>query len=143
SFTTSGFWSYAGTTVTAGATADVGSIGRLAASATWSSSLDADASSETAGEDRSYDLPLELRVGGSAGLAPGLVLVASAVQADWSTLQEDLSGGVTAHGTTGFGVGVELSQVRLLARRAPLRLGYRRSGLPFALGDDSATESAF
>ena len=33
--------------------------------------------------------------------------------------------------------------MRLLARRAPLRLGYRRSGLPFALGDDSATESAF
>jgi hypothetical protein len=38
------------------------------------------------------------------------------------------------------GVGAELSQARLFGREAPLRLGFRRSGLPFSLGTADATE---
>ena len=40
-------------------------------------------------------------------------------------------------------MGVELAQARLLGREAPLRLGYRRSGLPFALGSEDATERIY
>lgn len=141
-FTTRGSWSYSGASVTAGATADVGTVGRVAASATWSSGLEATASSETGGGDRSYDMPLELRVGASAVLAPGLVLSASAVHADWAEIEDDLAVATAVGNTSGVGAGLELSEVRLLGRRAPLRLGYRTAGLPFSVGSEDASESA-
>jgi hypothetical protein len=144
SFTSNGMWSYSGMAVTAGADAELGSIGRLAASVRWSSSLDADASGVTMGGDRSFDLPLEIRVGGSAVLAPGLVVAASAMRADWSGIEDDLAVPAGVGDTNGFGVGVELSRVRFLGRPAPLRLGYRYNGLPFALGTEgTGSERAF
>ncbi|MEX2467947.1 MAG: hypothetical protein WD995_13640 [Gemmatimonadota bacterium] len=144
SFTSSGFWSYSGTSVTAGATADVGSVGRLAASVRWSSALDADASEGTLGGSRSFDMPLEIRVGGSAVLMPGLILAASAVHADWADIQDDLAVATGVGDTSGFGVGMELAQVRFLGRSAPLRFGYRYNGLPFALGTEgTGSEKTF
>lgn len=142
-FTTSGVWRYSGTSVTAGANADLGTVGRLAASATWSSGLEADPSQGTGGEARSYDLPLELRVGGTAVLAPGLALAASATYADWSGIEDDLTVPTLVGSGTGYGVGLELSQFRMLGRRAPLRVGYRSVGLPFGIGVEEGSERAF
>lgn len=137
-FTTRGSWRYAGTSVTAGIGAELGTVGRAAASVRWSSSLEADPSSTTEGSARSFDLPLELRVGGSAVLAPGLVLAASAVHADWSDVADDLLIDTEVGDASGFGVGLELTNVRFLGRSAPLRFGYRYSGLPFAPGGGEA-----
>ena len=142
-FTTRGRWGYGGTSVTAGVSAQFQGVARFAGSVRWSSALEASASSGTAGGDRSYDLPLELRVGGSALLAPGLLLVASAVHADWSDVADDLVSPVAVGDASGFGVGLELSNFRLLGRSAPLRVGYRYSGLPFGVGTETASESAF
>ncbi|MDZ7780154.1 MAG: hypothetical protein U5R14_09535 [Gemmatimonadota bacterium] len=143
-FTSSGSWRYAGTSVTAGVGADLGSVGRAAASVRWSSTLEADPSSTTDGSARSFDLPLELRIGGSAVLAPGLVLAASAMHADWSDIADDLMVDTSVGNASGFGVGLELPNVRLLGRSAPLRFGYRYSGLPFAHGQgESGSERAF
>ena len=134
SFTTSGAWSYSGLAVTAGAAADIGTVARIATSVRWSSDLEADASGSTLGSDRSFDMPLEVRVGASAVLAPGLILAASAVHADWADIQDDLAAPTGVGDTSGFGVGVELARVRLLGQPAPLRFGYRYNGLPFEIG---------
>lgn len=143
-FTSSGAWSYSGTAITGGAAADLGTVGRVAASVRWSSALDAEASGVTLGSSRSFDMPLEVRVGASAVLAPGLVLAASAVRSDWSDVEDDLAVATGVGDTHGFGVGLELSRVRLLGRPAPLRLGYRYNGLPFALGtDETGSERTF
>jgi hypothetical protein len=72
-----------------------------------------------------------------------LTLSASAVRADWSSVTDDLSGGSEARATLALGVGIELTQARLLGREAPLRLGFRRSALPFSLGPDEASERIF
>ncbi len=141
-FTTRGRWGYGGTSVTAGISAQLAGVARVAGSVRWSSGLEANASSGTLGEDRSYDLPLELRAGGSALVAPGLMLVASAVHSDWSDVADDLATPVAVGDASGFGVGLELPQFRLLGRRAPLRVGYRYSGLPFGVGTETASESA-
>lgn len=134
-------WDYSGTTVTAGAGVRIGTVARVAGSVTWSSDLSADA--DSAGTDRTYDMPLRLRVGGSALLAPGLMVTASLDRADWSAMAGDLTG-TTVRDVTSYGVGVELTRARLLGRQAPIRLGYRSGGLPFALGaGGEASESAF
>ena len=39
-----------------------------------------------------------------------------------------------------FGLGVELSRARLLGKEAPLRFGFRRTGLPFSFDEGGAIE---
>jgi hypothetical protein len=143
SFQDGGRWSYSGTSVTGGASVTVAGIAELGGSVTWSGGLDATASEDTQGADRSYDFPWELRVGASALLAPGLSLVAGMTRADWSDIDDDLSDGASVGSASTFGVGVELTRARLLGRSAPIRLGYSRRDLPFALSSSAATESAW
>jgi hypothetical protein len=139
----SGEWAYHGYQVTVGASADVAGGFRVAASATASTELDAVATSVTPGVDRSFSMPLQLRVGASGQLAPGLLVTASGGLADWSSTADDLGGGVEAGSAASFGVGLELSQIRWFGRSSPLRLGFRRTGLPFSLDGQDANEQAF
>ena len=142
-YLSTGSWSYSGYLVTAGAATRFMDLVDVAASATWSTELDAEASSETEGGDGSYDLPLQLRLGASAELAPGLALSASASWADWSRVSDGLNGDAEADAVLAFGGGLELTQARVFGREAPLRLGFRRSDLPFSLGGESAYERVF
>ncbi|MDH3423339.1 MAG: hypothetical protein OEN00_10140, partial [Gemmatimonadota bacterium] len=142
-FVSAGSWTYAGYLVTGGVATRVADLLNLAASATWSTQLDAEASATTQGGDGSFDVPLQLRAGASADLAPGLTLSASAVRADWSAVADDLNDGSNARATTALGVGLELTQARLLGREAPLRLGFRRADLPFSLNSGKASERIF
>lgn len=135
-----GSWRYSGISVTGGVATDARGIVRVAASATWSSDVKAAATGSTEGGDRSFAVPLQLRVGASSVLVPGLTLSASAVHADWSGTGDDLGGTARAGRVTGVGAGVELSRARLFGRQAPLRLGFRRTGLPFSLDSEPATE---
>jgi len=140
----SGKWSYHGYALTVGASSDVEGIVRIAASATFSTDLEAVATSDTEGQDRSYSMPLQLRVGASGQLAPGLNLMASASRADWSATADDVGGGAEAGATHSVGVGIELSTIRWAGRSAPLRFGFRRTGLPFSLDTGGgANEQSF
>jgi hypothetical protein len=67
----------------------------------------------------------------------------SAQLADWSGAQNDLDSNVYAGDSNGFGLGVELTRARLLGKDAPLRFGFRRTGLPFAFEEGGATERIF
>lgn len=140
-FQEGGRWEYSGTSVTGGASMNVGQIARLAGSVTWSSELTAQADSEEQ-EDRTFDLPLELRVGASAMLAPGLLVNASLRRASWGGTGDDLRTG-TARDVTAYGAGIELSRARLLGRQAPIRVGYRSADLPFSLNGEPASETAW
>jgi hypothetical protein len=135
-----GEWSYGAYSFTAGVAYDLGSSTRLAASVQVPTKLDAEASAETRGSDRSYHLPIQYRVGASVALSPALVVSGSAQIADWSPTQDDLVGLAYAGNTNGFGVGIELSRARLLGKEAPLRFGFRRTGLPFSFDEDGAVE---
>jgi hypothetical protein len=142
-YASSGTWSYHGYQFTVGASADVAGIFRIAASATGSTELKAVATSQTEGADRSFALPLQLRVGASGQLAPGLLLSASASMADWSSTADDLGNGAEAGSTLSFGGGLELANVQLFNRSAPLRLGFRRTDLPFSLEGGDANEQVY
>jgi len=138
-----GFWSYSGAALSGGAAVTLGSVAYVSASVAWSSSLDATASDDTAGESRAYDLPLQVRLGATAVIAPGLSVSGGLTRADWSSLDGALAGGKSGGATTSYGLGVELTRARLLGRSAPLRLGYRKTDLPFALGTGTPTETVW
>jgi hypothetical protein len=142
-YLTRGLWTYSGLSLTGGASVSLGPVLQLGGSMSWSSGLDATASADSDLGDRSYDLPLQIRLGASAVLAPGLSLVAGFTTANWSGIDDDLLEGASAGRTSSFGAGVELGRSTLFGRTAPLRFGYRRSALPFVLIGQSASESAF
>jgi hypothetical protein len=121
----------------------LGTVARLAGSATWTGSLSATGSEETEGSDRTFDLPFQYRLGTSVVLAPGLIVTASVVRADWADIADDLRTPTNVGSTNAFGVGLELSRARLLGLTAPLRFGYRKSSLPFSFGSGGATETIF
>lgn len=135
-----GSWAYRGTSLTAGVSADVTPILRVAASVQLPTSLDARASEQTDGGDRTFDLPIQYRAGASADLFGGLLVSASVAMADWSGAADDLIGVGQAGDTNGFGLGVELTRARLWGKDAPLRFGYRKTGLPFSFDASSASE---
>jgi hypothetical protein len=141
-YTSGGVWGYSGTTLSVGGTVSVGSFAQVGASMTFSGALSAEASEDTDGSDRKFDVPVELNLGASAVLAPGLSLNAGLTRADWSGVEGDLEAPASAGSSLSFGAGLELSRARLFGRSAPIRLGYRRADLPFALRGDPPTESA-
>jgi hypothetical protein len=139
----SGSWRYSGWSVTGGASTELFGAVRVAGSATWSTDLDADATGDTEGGDRAFAVPLQLRLGVSSVLTDGLVINASAVRADWTVAAADVGVGTQVRTVLGFGAGIELSQARLFGREAPLRVGFRRSGLPFSVGGGDGTEQVY
>ncbi len=135
-----GYWSYSGQSVTGGVSYEVGTVARVAGSLTWSGTLGAKASSDTEAGNGYYDLPLEYRIGASAVLMHGLNMTAGLSRADWTGTSSHFTGRTT----TSFGFGFELTQASLFGKTAPLRLGYRRSDLPFRMtGQGTGTESTF
>lgn len=138
-----GEWSYTGHSLSAGIAVDVAPGVRVAASALFPTSLDASAVEGTLGADRTFDLPTQYRLGASAALASGLVVHASAQLMDWANTEDDLSEGDEALDANGFGLGVEFSRAQLFGKDAPLRFGFRRTGLPFSFADGGGSERAF
>ena len=123
--------------------ANLGTSARVAASVTWSDDLDAIASDDTPGMDRSFSLPMQYRLGTSIVLAPGLMVTASVIRADWANIERDLDTPTTVGSTNNIGVGFELSRANIFGLALPLRFGYRSGKLPFSLGSGVATERIF
>jgi len=138
SYQVGGLWTYSGTSLVGGASVAIGSFAQVAGSVAWSSSLDAAPSDDTEGAAGSFDIPLQLHLGTTAVLAPGLSLSASLATADWSGIDNDLNDGRSVGRATSYGVGLELARARLLGRSAPLRFGYRKRDLPFVLDSGGA-----
>jgi len=135
-----GEWSYRGHAVTGGIAADVFSKARVAVSVHIPTQLDAEASEETRGQDRTYDLPIQYRAGASVTLTPALVVSGSVLFAAWRHTQNELQGAAFAADQDGYGLGLELSRARFFGKSAPLRVGYRSTGLPFSFDPGGATE---
>ena len=141
-FQTEGSWRYSGLTATLGASVELADVVRVSASVDASGDLEAKPVGLTTGSGRSYDIPLTLRLGVSGLLAPGLVLGVGVTRADWSSV-EGVSEEGSGRAVTAIGGGLEFTQASLLGRTTPLRLGYRRSALPFSAEGGSARETVF
>jgi hypothetical protein len=135
-----GEWSYKAWAFTGGIAADVFSRARVAVSVHVPMELEAEASEDTRGGDRTYTLPIQYRAGATVTIAPALNVSGSISLADWGDTQQDLEGAAIAGNQNGFGLGVELTRASFFGKSAPLRLGFRRTGLPFSFDEGGATE---
>lgn len=142
-FSDGGKWTYHGPMGSFGAVWDPVEFLRLGGSVTWSGDLDAEPSGQTEGEAASYALPTVFRFGASGILTPRLSLTLGMSYADWTANQGGLDPETVAGGAWSFGGGLELLGSGLGGRTMPIRLGMRRTSLPFRFDDAQPTETAF
>jgi hypothetical protein len=140
-FTDGGKWQYSGPTAAVGAVWDPSTILRFGGSITWSGDLDAEPSDATKGERASYAIPTVYRLGASGVLTPRLSMTLGMSFADWTSTEDGLEPGTVAGGVWSLGGGLEWEASSFGGRTLPIRLGARRSDLPFLFGDEQPTET--
>ena len=140
-FRTTAAWNYSGPAVSAGAWWQPLPILRLGASVTWAGELRAEPEEGTTQEVR-VDLPLQVAAGASGQLAPGLLAVAGARWAGWSSVADGFGDPDVAADTWEVGGGLEWRGARALGRPFPLRLGARYAKLPFRVQGATPSEWA-
>jgi len=139
-FSDGGKWRYNGPTASIGVVWDPTRFLRFGGSASWSGDLDAEPTQDTQGLAASYTLPTVYRLGASGVLTPGLSVNLGMSYADWTTTQGGLDPETVVGGVWSFGGGVEWQASGIGARTLPLRLGVRRSELPFYFDGVAPTE---
>ncbi|MFW6084632.1 MAG: hypothetical protein ACODAA_05410 [Gemmatimonadota bacterium] len=136
-------WQYGGSRVRVGASLPLGDRVQVGADVSLSGELTAerDTVAGPAGTRR-YDMPAAMEAGGSARVSDRLLLAGAGGWTGWAGA-EGGSDEYVASNVTWFGVGAELTGTRLLGASVPLRLGIRRTGLPFhAPGTEQPSETA-
>lgn len=136
-----GKWQYGGPTGNLGFTWDPLDVLRVSGSITWNGDLEAEPSEDTKGGPATFSLPLEYRLGASGVLTPDLTLSVGFSMADWEPSEQGLPAEALAGSAWSFGGGLEWDAFRLGARSVPIRLGMRRSALPFRFEGEDPTES--
>ena len=140
-FSTVAAWNYRGPSFSAGAWWEPLPIARVGASVTWAGELRGEPEEGTTQHLR-IDMPLQFSVGASGQLAPGLLAVAGARWAGWSSAADGFGDPDVAADTWEVGGGVEWSRGRALSRPLPVRLGARYARLPFRIEGATPTEFA-
>lgn len=118
---------------------DPTSIVRLAGSVTWTGDFDVEVNDARA-QAFEFELPLQVAVGASAIMAPGLT---GAVSARWSGWSKSAPGSDPAQApddTWEIGGGIEWKGASVHSRGLPIRIGYRRAQLPFRFNGETPTE---
>lgn len=137
-----GRWEMTGTTFGLGAMWDFRDFLRISGSLTWSGDLRATPVGQTEGGEARFELPTEIRVGASAMFTPVVAATLGFGRSNW-TPAESGAGAAARGAVTSFGGGFEWSGMGLFGRSFPVRVGYRRAGLPFSIDVSTPTESGF
>jgi hypothetical protein len=138
-----GRWRASGPAIAAGVAWDPSDLLRVSASVDWAGDLTLDPVAPTTGSEVVYPMPLTLRGGGTFTLTDGLALVVGVSRADWSGIDEALGGDAARGAAWSYGGGVEWSEMSLLGRGLPVRLGYTMRDLPFHFDGEPSEESSF
>lgn len=130
-------WTYSGLGATVGAEWRPSGALTVAASTSFGGSLDAEgADSLTA--DASYQIPIRIAAGASGRVSDNLLLALSGEWGGWSTLDDTLDDTGGARDVVSLHGGLEWDGAQIFGRPLPVRLGGRRTGLPFAWGTPDA-----
>lgn len=136
-------WSYAGSRVRVGAAADVTDRIRVSADVSFQGDLTARRdSADVIVTTRTFGMPASFEAGATARVTPRILVSGAAGWAGWEGA-ENGSTSFVASNVIWMGVGAELTGTRLLGANIPLRLGFRRSDLPFHVpGTSQLSETA-
>ena len=102
-----------------------------------------EATGDTGGE---FELPASLEVGGSVRLSDEWLVTAGGGREWWSSVEpfaHATGAAFTSHDVEWVGGGVEYGGMSFLGGRMPLRIGVRRTGLPFSTGAEALDERAY
>lgn len=135
-------WQYGGYTFSAGFMADPHDLIHLAGAVEWSGDLTQEPRLETGEPGLSYSIPLRLSGGATSRLSQRLHINGSFVYQDWSAAQ-GFEPGVVSDEKLSYGAGLEMQLIQRETRSLPLRLGYRRTALPFGYRDQGAIETSW
>jgi len=142
-YVTSGEWRYSGLTASLGFQWDPLPQLRLGGSAAWSGTLEAEPRGETEGSSTDFDVPTEFRLGASGILTPRLALHVGFSFADWQDPEGSLDPGTLVGSVKSFGIGMEWACPTVGPRNFPIRLGMKRSDLPFTFEGETPSENVF
>lgn len=136
-------WEYAGSRFKVGAAAELADGVHVGADVSLQGTLTAERDS-IGGEARTrkYDMPAALEIGASAQVTERLMVTGAGGWTGWSGA-EGASDEFVASNVVWAGVGAELADTRVLGLSIPMRVGLRRTGLPYHLrGRDQLSETA-
>jgi hypothetical protein len=125
-------WTYGGAGGSVGAEWRAGAV-TVAGAASFGGTLEAETQDSAATSAR-YDIPLRFSAGASGRVANDLLLALSGEWSGWSSLNEALAEEGGARDVVSLHGGAEWDGARLFNRPLPVRIGARRTGLPFAWG---------
>jgi len=140
-FSTGGEWQYSGLTASLGFQWDPVQALRLGGTVSWSGDLEAKPTELTDGDPVSFDLPTEFRFGASGILTPRLAMSVGFSFADWKSSNELLGPESVAGSVWSYGGGLEWAGPRLGVRNFPIRIGIRKSDLPFTFEGEKPKEN--
>jgi hypothetical protein len=136
-----GTWQYSGLTAALGFQWDPIRALRLGGTVDWSGELKADPETGTEGGSVRFEIPTEFRLGASGILTPRLALLVGMSFSDWKASNEFLGSEAVAGSVWSFGGGLEWAGPQMGARNFPIRIGARKSNLPFTFEGENPTEN--
>ena len=142
-FGDAGRWTYSGPVASVGASWDPTAVVQLGASIGWSGTITGSPVGGTAGESIEIAAPFEIRVAATTVLSPTLSVSVGLSTSDWTDLGNPEIDALAVGRVTTFGAGLQWQAGTFWAGGFPLRLGYRRAGLPFTFRGENAAERTF
>jgi len=142
-FEAGGEWQYSGLEVSMSFQWDPVPAVRLGGSARLSQDLKAKPTDSSSGSTETFDLPVEYRLGVSGILTPRLAVTAGLSYADWKASEGGFGAEALVGAVKSFGGGLEWAGPTLGPRNFPIRIGMKRSDLPFTFDGESPTEQVF
>jgi hypothetical protein len=138
-----GEWQFSGLTAHVGFQWDPIQAIRVAGSVDWSQELKAEAVAAADSAAKRFDIPTEFRLGASGILTPRLTATFGLTYADWTASGNLLPSDVVEGPVWSFGGGLEWAGPTRGVRNFPVRLGFRRSELPFTIEGEGPIEQTF
>lgn len=142
-FRTGNEWRYSGITGSFGFQWDPFEVLRIGGAVDWSQELKAEPVDESAGSTERFDLPTVFRLGASGVLTPRLAVSAGMTFAEWEPSGEGLDEEALAGSVVSYGGGMEWAGPTIWLRRFPVRVGFKRSELPFTFDGEQPTEAVW
>lgn len=140
-FATGGRWSHSGPLASLNVSWDPSPVLQVGATAAWGGTVKVDPTDGEEGVSREVSVPLELKVSAAVVLDPTLALSAGATFSNWTDLGDPRVDDAGGGRVMSYGAGVEWEGMSFWAGGFPLRVGFRRSTLPFRFLGEKVEEN--
>ncbi len=140
-FQDAGQWHHSGPLASFNVSWDPSTVIQLGATVGWGGTVKVNPVDKGEDIDREVSVPLEFKVSTTAVLGPTLAVNAGFASSNWTDLGDPDVDAVGGGRVLSYGAGVEWEATNFWAGGLPLRVGFRRSELPFRFLDNKVKES--